>query len=581
MLITLLALLILSMVGLLIARVAATEMEIAGNYRGTNQAFYGADGGAEHGLNELLEIGRSKGRFPTAAEMAAISGPSMGYVNFPTFQVIAAGPATTAAITTGFFQGLVALTQPFSVTAVAETTSVPMGRASVTMTADFDIIPIFQFAIFYEEDLEILPGPNMTLNGRVHSNQGLYIGSNSTLTVDSSMTSAGDIYNFRKNNGASMPGDVRIRDSSGAFQAMAGLDSTDPDWVTEALDRWDGNVRSGEHEVERLNLAIEDPLSPRRIIEPGRPSDTQGDQDAKMWYDADLRIINGKGYLNDGTPVPLIDPVTGTSAVRHTVIFDQREQRHVLTTEVDMEKLGRIPQYPGDPGNNNAAIVYVGGYEPGNGMPSWPAGGGGVGPPEWSGYPEPWLAPNQTLFGVKLTNGDTLPGATTVVSDNPTYIHGDYNINNKAGAAVIADAVTILSNRWGDVNGDGDTTDPGDGDLAYSELGLNSRNAWSTQINAAVMLGNTDTIPGVQYNGGVENVMRFLERWSGDTYKYRGSIIDLWNSENATGDWIYGNPNYTAPSRDWAFDTDFLDPANLPPGTPKVYTIRVIGWERS
>ena len=53
------------------------------------------------------------------------------------------------------------------------------------------------------------------------------------------------------------------------------------------------------------------------------------------------------------------------------------------------------------------------------------------------------------------------------------------------------------------------------------------------------------------------------------------------SSTNATGTWIYGNPIYTAPSRNWAFDTDFLDPANLPPGTPNVYAIHVIGWNRS
>ena len=179
-----------------------------------------------------------------------------------------------------------------------------------------------------------------------------------------------------------------------------------------------------------------------------------------------------------------------------------------------------------------------------------------------------------------MTNGSELATPTTVVSDNPAYVRGNYHTVNKKGAAVIADAVTILSTRWGDVNGDGDITDAGDGDLAYSSQVLGDRQAWDTTVNAAVMLGNTDTVVGVQYNGGVENVMRFLETWSGDTFTYLGSIIDLWNARKATGDWIYGSPIYTAPNRNWAFDTDFLDPANLPPGTPNVYTIRVIGWER-
>jgi hypothetical protein len=175
-----------------------------------------------------------------------------------------------------------------------------------------------------------------------------------------------------------------------------------------------------------------------------------------------------------------------------------------------------------------------------------------------------------------MTNGDTLPAPATLVSDNPVYLQGNYNINNKVGSAVIADAITILSNRWGDIDGDGTFDD----DRNYSTQVLNNRNAWSTTMNVALMTGNTDTNPGVIYNGGVENVLRFMERWSGDTLTYRGSIIDLWNSVIATGNWIYGSPIYTAPNRNWSFDTDFLDPANLPPGTPNVYTIRVIGWER-
>ena len=244
-LITILALLVISTVGVVLARVATTEIQLAGNYRGSHQAFYAADGGAEHGLNELLEMGRSQGRFPTAGELATIAGPVLASATFPNFQVSASGPQVTGPLTTGFYQGLVAATQAFTVVATAETTTIPIGRSEVTMTADFDIIP----------------------------------------------------------------GDVRIRDSSGNFLAMAGLDSTDPDWATEALDRWDGNVRSGEHDVERLNLTIEDPLTPRRIIEPGQPGDTPGDQAAKMWYDAerlhDPRYRVGTNMISFSSSVPL------------------------------------------------------------------------------------------------------------------------------------------------------------------------------------------------------------------------------------------------------------------------------------
>jgi len=570
MLVTLVALLIMAAISLVVARVAATEIEIAGNYRGTSQAFYAADGAAELGLNELLELCRSVGRFPTAAELATIAAPTLTSVTFTQFGVAPVGPEVVQPLDTGFYQGLIAMTRPFAATAVAETNLPPLGRGAVEMIADFDIIPIFQFAIFYEDDLEILPGPDMLLNGRVHSNSDIYIGTHNTLTVDSTMTSAGDIFNFRKNDGSSMAGTVQIRDSTAAFQAMAGLDSTDPNWTTDALDRWDGNVRSRDHEVTRLNLTIEDPTNPHTIIEPGRPGDTAGDQSAKIFYEAELRILNGQGFDENGNPVSLIDPWTGTSALRSTVIFDQREQKDMLTVEIDMDKLGRSPGYPGN------GVVYVGAYEPGNGMPAWPEANPGVGPAEWVGFDTPWGGAGTTEFGVKLRNGAELDSPLSVISENPVYVQGNYNTVNKKSAAIMADAITVLSNRWGDIDFDGTFDD----DRAYSVQALNDRNATSTTINAAFMVGNTNTLPGVEYNGGVENLPRFLERWSGDTFRYRGSLIDLWNSVYATGTWIYGSPIYTAPNRDWAFDTDFLQIANQPPATPLVYTVRVVGWER-
>ena len=131
-------------------------------------------------------------------------------------------------------------------------------------------------------------------------------------------------------------------------------------------------------------------------------------------------------------------------------------------------------------------------------------------------------------------------------------------------AAVINDALTILSNSWNDAN---------------SNQSLNNRVASNTLINAAVMTGNTDTVAGGAYNGGVENLPRFLEKWSGKALAYRGSIVDLWNSVTATGAWSYGNPQYTAPVRDWGYDTDFSDPANQPPGIPFVYNIQRVQWQ--
>ena len=426
-----------------------------------------------------------------------------------------------------------------------------------------DIIPLFQFAVSYETDLEVHPGPAMTLNGRVHGNGDIYLGAGNTLTLTSTLTAAGDIYNKRKDNrAASISGTVEIRDSAGVYQAMDGLDSDDPNWQDLALERWDGTVRSQAQHARRLELAIEEYADPHVLIEPGRPTDTPEQQANKLYYQAQLRILNEQAYDEAGNMVSIVDPVTATSALRFSRLEDHREGKVMVLLEVDLDKLGRSPGFPAN------GVVYVGGFEPVGGMPGW----GGT---PWAPSAPPWSAADATEFAVKLTSGSELSAPLTVITENPAYIHGHYNNVNKKPASVLADAITILSRRWGDVDNDGDFDD----DWDYSQLVLDDRQAENTTVNAGFILGNTETLVG-EYNGGLENVLRSLERWSGRTFTYRGSLINLWYSRFADGDWQYGDPIYKAPSRNWSFDTDFLDINNQPPSSPRIYTFRVTGWNR-
>ncbi len=116
-----------------------------------------------------------------------------------------------------------------------------------------------------------------------------------------------------------------------------------------------------------------------------------------------------------------------------------------------------------------------------------------------------------------------MPGLT-VTSENPVYIQGDYNAAGGFGdphsaAAVIADGVTLLSNAWSDLNG------------INWPLNPNQRNATDTWYRAAIGTGTTLNFPqptGTPSNfgtdGGVPNLLRFLESWSGDDLWYRGSL---------------------------------------------------------
>src|SRR2546421_3313481 len=66
-------------------------------------------------------------------------------------------------------------------------------------------IPVFQFAIFYNLDLEINPGPPMTVTGPVHCNAETYLQPQNSLTFKSDVTSVGAINTNKK------PGDPLVR----------------------------------------------------------------------------------------------------------------------------------------------------------------------------------------------------------------------------------------------------------------------------------------------------------------------------------------------------------------------------------
>jgi hypothetical protein len=88
-----------------------------------------------------------------------------------------------------------------------------------------------------------------------------------------------------------------------------------------------------------------------------------------------------------------------------------------------------------------------------------------------------------------------------------------------------------------------------------------------TTINAAFLTGNTPTqnIDGSSkdYSGGVENFPRFHENWSNVNFNYNGSMVEMFQSQQATGRWA--SANYSPPIRNWAFDNRFR--STPPPGT--------------
>jgi hypothetical protein len=175
--------------------------------------------------------------------------------------------------------------------------------------------------------------------------------------------------------------------------------------------------------------------------------------------------------------------------------------------------------------------------------------------------------------GIRLQNGAIMPSnGITVASQNPVYIQGDYNTGGsnppsnsgnyaqpqvtgytRAPCAVVADAVNILSNSWNDSN---------------SSSTLGSRAASNTTVNTAIVSG---IVPSANnnYSGGAENFPRFLEDWTGKSFTYYGSMVELYKSAQSIGKWGSGNV-YNPPNRQWFFDTNLQ--VYTPPGSLPVYS---------
>ena len=75
-----------------------------------------------------------------------------------------------------------------------------------------------------------------------------------------------------------------------------------------------------------------------------------------------------------------------------------------------------------------------------------------------------------------------------------------------------------------------------------------------------------------------------LEDWretaTGVSVNYRGSIVSLYFSRQAVGSFKYTTNVYDYADRNFAFDTDFLLPALLPPGTPMFRDVNTLTFRQ-
>jgi hypothetical protein len=189
-------------------------------------------------------------------------------------------------------------------------------------------------------------------------------------------------------------------------------------------------------------------------------------------------------------------------------------------------------------------------------------------------------------------------GGLSIASENPVYVQGDFNndptkdatlgtpysADTHAAASIIADAVTLLSDNWNDVNS-----------IAFP-YDSTKRAPVQTTYRMAIMGGKQVVFPLPTYtspasppadagtDGGIHNFLRYLEDWatpSQITSYYLGSMVGMYYNHQALGIYKYSPTAlivYDAPGRNYKFDHDFLTPSLLPPETPMLRDVNAIGF---
>jgi hypothetical protein len=316
-------------------------------------------------------------------------------------------------------------------------------------------------------------------------------------------------------------------------------DLSDPgdwqDFVAGALNTWNGTVQTGAHGVKNVAAPSIGSIQEYEQVAAGQGDYTLsggtynyvgpglGDyRHGRYRASADLIIKDNVAYDSAGNFIPL---APGTLSEK--TFYDGREKKYVKVTQVDMAKLNISGAFPAN------GLIFAMRSDSSSSTPN----------------------------GIRLVKGSTLSGALTVVSPDPVYVQGDYNTVNKKPAAVLSDAVNLLSNNWNDSKGPG--TLP---------------TAKQTFYNFAMITGGDETVQGVSYNGGFENLPRFHENWSGVKCHILGSFVKIYASLVGQGLWNYGGDVYTAPDRFWDYDTAFNNVNNLPPFTPVVAQVKSTGW---
>ncbi|MFN0279602.1 MAG: hypothetical protein ACKVRN_13555, partial [Pyrinomonadaceae bacterium] len=203
---------------------SSAEAFAIGNETKEGRAFYAAQGSLEMMTRNFTKEFEVNLR-PTTTDFddvrtAAVPGLSTGSGGTFTFnqEVLQTSNNAPIVLPSGDFAGLYAKRDTWRLRTTAEDN---VGvQVQLTRNILNNLIPIFQFGIFYDDDLEFHPGPRFDFGGRVHSNGSLFLQANDGLYFSSKVTAANFIYTDVSKNGtiwSNWNDEVYIKNALGTY----------------------------------------------------------------------------------------------------------------------------------------------------------------------------------------------------------------------------------------------------------------------------------------------------------------------------------------------------------------------------
>ncbi|MBL7661615.1 hypothetical protein JNK13_02575 [bacterium] len=555
--------------------------------RSNTESFYAAEGAlnlrAEEVRQKFIGYNQPSGTTPSTSNGATPcvnnNNGSGDYIckthNFGSHLVTSyiipdsSNPYTTTIPSGEKFSGLTAFEYAYTVHAESKNSTSGKLESIVELKFRSRNVPLYQFAYFLDKDYELSPAAAMTVTGRVHTNYDLYLNAGGTdyLSMTGQLTAAGDVWRGLKSGSASgscTNNSVRVLNPTTYSRLGGTCGSSNSRFAvpTTALSVFNSNV------VENFTRVSLPPIS------------SMGAGPGKVFWDrADLRLAL---MLNTSENADTTQSTTGVVVISRTATTSSQKDATATTT------LNNSALCPGSISGRAVGMSTWKNY--------WINTTSGANmrvldidvqalfnclkTQNWFGWPKTLadttdggivihatvIGPNSTSqnrYGVRVRNATELKSTSsgaptikglTVVTDQPIWVMGNFNITNKKPAAILGDTVLIHSNQWADTN------------TTYSTRNVSA----TTSINAAMVTGSgiTGGVNGVAGQGGSMglNTLNFEENWNGKTFNLTGSVVSISNPpSHFPGAYQYGSPWYSAPTRNITYDTSFNDPANLPP----------------